>query len=84
MEVPYIYYIPIYPDDDRSEALMHLFSGAEGLDTQILALLQELDHREEKGEGVDYVRQLEDRLGIKRVVVHELQRDRHNLLTIKS
>jgi hypothetical protein len=63
MENPYIYYIPIYPDDDCSEALMHLFSGKVGLDSQILDLLEELDTRESQGEGVDYVRQLEERIG---------------------
>jgi hypothetical protein len=76
METPYIYYIPIYPDDDRSEALMHLFSGESGLDTKIIALLHELDTREHKGEGVDYVKELENRIGLKRVIVHELHRDR--------
>lgn len=76
MENPYIYYIPIYPDDDCSEALMHLFSGTEGLDAQILDLLEELDRRESKGEGVDYVKQLEERIGLNRVVVHELHRSR--------
>ena len=76
MEIPYIYYIPIYPDDDRSEALMHLFSGESGLDTKIINLLSELDTREYKGEGVDYVMELENRIELKRVIVHELHRDR--------
>ncbi len=73
---PFVYYIPIYPDDDSNETLMHLFSGEPGMDTQILALLQELDHREEQGEGVDYIKAFEEKLGLKRLSVHELHRDR--------
>lgn len=76
METPYIYYIPVYPDDDCSETLMHLFMGQPGLDKQILALLDELDRREQAGEGVDYLQELEDKLGLKRVSVHQLSRDR--------
>lgn len=75
METPYIYYIPIYPDDDCSEALMHLFSGEPGLDHEIVSLLKELDSREQRGEGVDYVKTLEDRIKIKQVVVHQLHRN---------
>jgi hypothetical protein len=84
METPYIYYIPIYPDDDCSEALMHLFGGEPGLDTKILDLLEELDSRERRREGVDYVRELENRLGIKRIVVHELRRSLDRLVTVHS
>ncbi|AFY73398.1 hypothetical protein Syn7502_01304 [Synechococcus sp. PCC 7502] len=81
MEVPYIYYIPIYPDDDCSETLMHLFSGEPGLDIKILALLKELDHRERKGEGVNYIQEFEDKIGLKRVLVHQLHRDRNRFFT---
>lgn len=81
MEVPYIYYIPIYPDDDCSETLMHLFTGEPGLDTKILALLQELDNREQQGEGVNYVQEFEERIGLKRVLVHQLHRDRNRFFT---
>jgi hypothetical protein len=80
MDIPYIYYIPIYPDDDCNETLMHLFSGEPGLDRQIVALLHELDDREKKGEGVDYVKAFED-LGMKRVSVRELHRDRKHFVT---
>jgi hypothetical protein len=76
MSIPYVYYIPIYPDDDHSETLMHLFIGEPGLDKQILDLLQELDKRESKGEGVDYVAELERRLNLRHLPVHELQRHR--------
>lgn len=76
MESPYIYYVPIYPDDDCGETLMHLFSGTPGLDKEILALLEELDRREHQGEGVDYLQELEEKLGLKRVSVHQLNRDR--------
>jgi hypothetical protein len=76
METPYIYYVPIYPDDDCTETLMHLFSGKPGLDKEILALLEDLDRREQQGEGVDYLQELEDKLGLKRVSVHLLTRDR--------
>ncbi len=74
MSVPYVYYIPIYPDDDLSEVLMHLFIGEPGLDQQILSLLHELDRRESHGEGVDYVAELERRLNLQHLPVHELQR----------
>jgi hypothetical protein len=76
MDTPYIYYVPIYPDDDCSEALMHLFEGAPELDQQISALLNELDRREHEGEGVDYVSQLEERLALRRITVHHINRDR--------
>jgi len=84
METPYIYYIPIYPDDDCSEALMHLFSGEPGLDHEIVSLLKELDNREQRGEGVDYVKTLEDRIGIKQVVVHQLHRNCNILSPVHS
>jgi hypothetical protein len=84
METPYIYYIPIYPDDDCSETLMHLFSGEQGLDTKILALLHELDHREGKGEGVNYISEFEEKIGLKRVLVHQLHRDRNRFFTAES
>jgi hypothetical protein len=67
-----------------SEALMHLFSGEPGLDTKILDLLEELDGRERRREGVDYVREIENRLGIKRIVVHELRRSLDRLVTVHS
>jgi hypothetical protein len=76
MNNPYIYYVPIYPDDDCSEALMHLFNGEPNLDDQILDLLNELDERELKGEGVDYVRELETRLDLERILVRHVPRDR--------
>ncbi len=76
MDSPYVYYVPIYADDDCSEALMHLFEGEPGLDLQISRLLTELDHREQAGEGVNYVGQLEDSLGLKRITVHHVSRDR--------
>ncbi len=84
MDIPYIYYIPIYPDDDCSEALMHLFSGERGLDHQIVDLLKELDRREERGEGVDYVKELEERIGVKRIVVHQLHRNLNRLSPVHS
>lgn len=74
MDTPYIYYIPIYPDDDCSETLMHLFCGEPGLDKDILDLLEKLDEREQKGEGVDYIQAFEQKLGLKRVSVHQLPR----------
>jgi len=74
--IPYVYYIPIYPDDDASEILLHLFMGEPGLDQQILGLLQELDRRESQGEGVDYIAELEQRLKLQRLPVHELHRQR--------
>ncbi len=76
MDTPYVYYIPIYPDDDCCETLLHLFIGAPGLDDRILTALEELDDRERRGEGVDYVRELEMQLGLKRVEVRQLVRDR--------
>jgi hypothetical protein len=84
MDTPYIYYIPIYPDDDCGETLMHLFSGEPGLDTKILQLLQELDRREEKGEGVDYIQEFEDNLSLKRVSVRQLPRDRSRFVPITT
>ncbi len=84
MENPYIYYIPIYPDDDFSEALTHLFSGQKGLDDEIIALLHELDDRERRGEGVDYVKALEDRINIKHLDVHQLHRDRNRFVTAQK
>jgi hypothetical protein len=84
MDTPYIYYIPIYPDDDCSETLMHLFSGEPGLDTKILELLRELDRREERGEGVDYIQEFEDKLGLKRVSVRQLPRDRSRFVPITT
>jgi hypothetical protein len=78
MDSPYIYYVPIYADDDCSEVLMHLFEGEPGLDLQISQLLTELDRREEAGEGVSYVGQLEANLGLKRITVRHVRRDRHN------
>ena len=83
MESPYIYYIPIYPDDDCSETLMHLFSGEKGLDEKILVLLHELDAREHKGEGVDYIKEFEDKIGLKRVLVHQLHCDRKKFFTVE-
>jgi hypothetical protein len=84
MDTPYIYYIPIYPDDDCGETLMHLFSGEPGLDTKILELLRELDRREERGEGVDYIQEFEDKLGLKRVSVRQLPRDRSRFVPITT
>jgi len=74
METPYIYYIPIYPDDDCSETLMHLFIGQPGLDTEILRVLENLDEREHNGEAVDYVHELENKCGLKRISVRYLPR----------
>ncbi len=82
MDIPYIYYIPIYPDDDCCETLMHLFSGEPGLDAKILALLEELDGREGKGEGVDYIREFETKLGLKHVPVRQLPRNRSRFVPI--
>ncbi|MFQ3680462.1 MAG: hypothetical protein SNJ60_08155 [Pseudanabaenaceae cyanobacterium] len=76
MTLPYVYYIPIYPDDDCSEALMHLFAGEPNLDERILRLLDELDAREKQGEGVDYIAELERQLNLKRLLVRHLPRDR--------
>jgi hypothetical protein len=84
MEIPYIYYIPIYPDDDTSETLMHLFIGQPGLDTEILNVLETLDDREHKGEAVDYVRELENKCGLKRVSVRYLPRKRDHAVPIMS
>jgi hypothetical protein len=84
MDHPYIYYVPIYPDDDCSEALMHLFEGEPDLDSQISSLLKELDRRENEGEGVDYVSQLEERLGLRRIAVHHISRNRSNSNTFNS
>jgi hypothetical protein len=80
----YVYYIPIYPDDDCSETLMHLFSGQPGLDNHILALLKELDTRERNGEGVDYIQEFEDKLGLKRVSVRKLHRDHSKFVPINT
>lgn len=68
------YYVPIYPDDDCSEVLMHLFVGQPDLDVEITRLLSELDRREQVGEGVDYVAELESRLNLKRLQVHYIKR----------
>jgi hypothetical protein len=84
MDTPYVYYIPIYPDDDCSETLMHLFYGEPGLDTKILQLLQELDRREEHGEGVDYIQEFEDKLSLRRVPVRQLPRDRSRFVPITT
>jgi hypothetical protein len=84
MDTPYIYYIPIYPDDDCGETLMHLFSGEPGLDSKILELLHELDKREGRGEGVDYIQEFEDKLGLKRVSVRQLPRDRSRFVPITT
>jgi quinol monooxygenase YgiN len=81
MDTPYIYYIPIYPDDDHEETLRHLFSGKPGLDQQILALLKDLDQREHQGEGLDYIQALESKLNLKRISVHEIHRDRSHFAT---
>ncbi|MDX1976982.1 MAG: hypothetical protein SFT94_04850 [Pseudanabaenaceae cyanobacterium bins.68] len=71
---PIYYYVPIYPDDDCAEALMHLFKGLPHLDGEIASLLAELDQREQSGEGVDYVGELEARLNLKRLKVHYIKR----------
>jgi hypothetical protein len=84
MDTPYIYYIPIYPDDDCSETLMHLFSGEEGLDNQIVALLEQLDQRERKGEGVNYVKEFEDKLNLKRVAVRQVPRQQSRFVPITT
>jgi len=84
MEIPYIYYIPIYPDDDSSETLMHLFIGQPGLDTAILNLLEELDEREHQGEAVDYIHELEGKCGLQRVSVRYLPRKRARAVPIMS
>ncbi|MEI6427567.1 MAG: hypothetical protein WCO45_04130 [Pseudanabaena sp. ELA607] len=84
MSDPYIYYIPIYADDDCSEALMHLFSGQKGQDTDIMAVLDVLDRREKQGEAVDYIYELETKLGLKHVSVHMLSRDRSHCKPIDT
>ena len=84
METPYIYYIPIYPDDDNCETLMHLFIGQPGLDTEILSLLEILDNREHEGEAVDYVHELEDKCHLKRVSVRFLPRNRDRAVPIMT
>ncbi|NUN64660.1 hypothetical protein HCU40_07830 [Pseudanabaena biceps] len=84
MEIPYIYYIPIYPDDDNCETLMHLFIGEPGLDTEILNLLETLDKREQEGEAVDYVHELEDKFELKRVSVRFLPRNRDRAVPIMT
>ncbi|MEI6063643.1 MAG: hypothetical protein WCQ26_03550 [Pseudanabaena sp. ELA748] len=84
METPYIYYIPIYPDDDSSETLMHLFIGQPGLDTEILSVLETLDEREHKGEAVNYIRELEAKCGLQRISVRYLPRKRDRAVPIMS
>jgi hypothetical protein len=84
MDTPYIYYIPIYPDDDNCETLMHLFIGQPGLDTEILSVLEMLDEREHAGEAVDYVRELEKKCNLKRVSVRFLPRKRDRAVPIMT
>ena len=84
MEIPYIYYIPIYPDDDSSETLMHLFIGQPGLDTEILSVLETLDEREHQGEAVDYVHELETKFDLKRISVRYLPRKRNHAVPIMT
>jgi hypothetical protein len=84
MDIPYIYYIPIYPDDDNCETLMHLFIGQPGLDDEILDLLETLDSREHAGEGVDYVRELEKKFDLKRISVRFLPRKRDRAVPIMT
>ena len=84
MDIPYIYYIPIYPDDDNCETLMHLFMGESGLDTEILSLLETLDSREHGGEGVDYVHELETKFNLKRISVRFLPRNRDRAVPIMT
>ncbi|CAN1211588.1 hypothetical protein TUMEXPCC7403_15400 [Tumidithrix helvetica PCC 7403] len=84
MDTPYIYYIPIYPDDDCSETLMHLFSGEPGLDKEIFALLEQLDKRESKGEAVDYIKEFEVKLRLKRVSVRQLPRHQSRFVPITT
>jgi hypothetical protein len=84
MDTPYIYYIPIYPDDDNCETLMHLFMGNAGLDAEILTLLEDLDDREHKGEAVDYVHELEAKFGLKRLSVRFLPRKRERAVPIMT
>ncbi len=84
MDIPYIYYIPIYPDDDNCETLMHLFIGQPGLDSEILELLEDLDNREHSGEGVDYVHELEEKFGLKRISVRFLCRKRERATPIMT
>ncbi|NJK34175.1 MAG: hypothetical protein HC919_04025 [Oscillatoriales cyanobacterium SM2_2_1] len=84
MDLPYIYYIPIYPDDDSCEMLMHLFAGQAGMDEEIMGLLEELDQREKSGEAVDYVAQLEQRLTLKRLSVRQLPRRRSHAHPIST
>ncbi len=84
MDMPYIYYIPIYPDDDNCETLMHLFAGNPGLDTEIITLLETLDQREQAGEAVDYVHELESQIGLQRVPVRYLPRHRDRAVPIMT
>lgn len=84
MDTPYIYYIPIYPDDDNCETLMHLFIGRIGLDDEILKLLETLDSREQSGEAVDYVHELEEKFNLKRVSVRFLPRKRERSVSIMT
>jgi hypothetical protein len=84
MDTPYIYYIPIYPDDDSSETLMHLFTGQPGLDNEILSLLETLDSREHEGEAVDYIHELEEKVGLKRLSVRYLPRKRDRAVPIMT
>jgi hypothetical protein len=84
MDTPYIYYIPIYPDDDNSETLMHLFMGKPDLDTEILSLLETLDSREHEGEAVDYVRELENKFDLQRLSVRCLPRNRDRAVPIMT
>ena len=84
MEIPYIYYIPIYSDDDNCETLMHLFIGEPGLDTEILNLLETLDNREHEGEAVNYVNELEAKFDLKRISVRFLPRKRDRAVPIMT
>ncbi len=84
MDTPYIYYIPIYADDDNCETLMHLFMGNPGLDAEILSLLEILDSREHDGEAVDYVHEIESKFDLKRVSVRYLPRNRDRAVPIMT
>jgi hypothetical protein len=84
MDAPYIYYIPIYPDDDCSEALMHLFTGEQGLDKEIVALLEALDRRESNGEAVNYIHEFEEKLKLRRVSVHQVPRHQSRYVPITT
>jgi hypothetical protein len=84
MEIPYIYYIPIYPDDDCSETLMHLFIGKPGLDAEILTVIEALDEREHSGEAVDYVHEIESKCDLQRISVRCLPRKRDRAVPIMT